>query len=308
VANISCFFIKCSGPPSPCKACLSTGSENDCHFDPSRDLRRKVAVKRTIQELSDYKDLLDSLLATLRDAPSDKLGEVIEVIQSNASMRDIAHAVGCPVTTFADSRALSNASQISFSASEDGEQGRDSQGVENFESNPRRPSEVDALSESPEAEHHVEAYNAGFDPYARVTLESLCDIPLYQVPAKPWTEITDDDNLVSHLVSLYFTWNHPCAQYLDQGILIEHMRRRDLGSDFCTPLLVNSLLSIASVWNSSSPSPSPKLTRTRHIPTTRMFIQIRGMDFRAGRLFLLRLKDYGKPRKDVHPWQISRLS
>jgi len=238
VANIRS-LRQCSGPPAPCKACVGNQSENDCHFDPSRDLRRKVAVKRTIRELSDYKELLETLLSTLQVANPEQVREVLELIQSKASMEEIAHAVDCRVKNFANSRKLSSASQLSMSVSEDSEQGLETTMTEGL---------GDKLPiSSPEDECRIESSGAAFDPYARVTLESLCDMPLYQVPATPWTQVTDDDNLVSHLVSLYFTWDHPCAQFLDQGIFIEHMRLRDLDSEFCTPLLVNSLLSMASV-------------------------------------------------------------
>jgi hypothetical protein len=190
-----------------------------------------VAVKRTIQELTDYKKLLDSLLSTIRIADPDKLGEITELIKSNGSMRDLACAVGSPVTH--------------FSISEDGEQSPEYPVTEEFANKLRRHLESDKVSTSPEEEHYMDS-RVGSNPY-RVTLESLCDIPLYQVPAKPWTEVTDDNDFVSHLVSLYFTWDHPCAQFLDQGVFLEHMRRQDLNSEFCSPLLVNSLLSVASV-------------------------------------------------------------
>ncbi|KAJ5414968.1 hypothetical protein N7509_000066 [Penicillium cosmopolitanum] len=78
---------ECSGLPSPCKACLNAGSEDECQFHPSRDLRRKVAVKRTIQELSDYKDLFDSLLSTIRLANTDQLSEVTAIIRNNVPMK-----------------------------------------------------------------------------------------------------------------------------------------------------------------------------------------------------------------------------
>jgi hypothetical protein len=87
--------------------------------------------------------------------------------------------------------------------------------------------------------------------YSAISLESLCDIPPYRVLAKPWTKATDDNDLVSHLVSLYFPWDHPCAQFVDQGIFLEHMRRGDLDSEFCSPLLVNNLLSMAGVCSPS---------------------------------------------------------
>lgn len=243
-ANFGCLYsTQCSGPPSPCKACSSAGAESDCHFDPSRDLRRKLAVKRTIQELTDYKGLLDSLLSTLRLAHGDKIKELMVLIRNNGSMKDIAHAVGSRVTKVSDLKALSTAT-----LSEDGDQNADVPSTEEFESKPRRHSELDKMSILPEEEQpHVESPRAASHPYARVTLENLCDIPIFRVPARPWTEITDDNELVSHLVSLYFTWDHPCAQFVDHGVFLDHMKRGDINSEFCTPLLVNSLLSMASV-------------------------------------------------------------
>ncbi|KAJ6108528.1 Transcription factor [Penicillium sp. IBT 18751x] len=227
---------KCSGT-YPCKACLAAGLQADCRFDPTRDLRRKVAVKRTIKELNDYKDLLETLLASIRSDPRDKLHELIELIRNNGSLRDIARAVGNPVTKFTDSEALSKASLATLSEFED--------------TKPHRRSEPDQVPNSPEEEHPRGSPRATFHPYARVALETLCDIPLFRVPARPWTEVTDDSDFVSHLVSLYFTWDHPCAQYLDQKIFIDHMTRGDTSSQFCTPLLVNSLLSMACIYSDS---------------------------------------------------------
>ncbi|KAL4882556.1 hypothetical protein BJY04DRAFT_206827 [Aspergillus karnatakaensis] len=73
----------------------------------------------------------------------------------------------------------------------------------------------------------------------------LCDSAPVKVPAKPWTTVTDDDALVSHLVSLYFTWDYPFYAFVDREILIKHWQMGNLQSDFCSPLLVNSLLANA---------------------------------------------------------------
>ncbi|KAJ6135693.1 Transcription factor [Penicillium capsulatum] len=240
---------KCSGPPSPCKACISAGSENDCHFDPSRDLRRKVAVKRTIQELTDYKDVLFSLLQTIRTGHIEKVEELTALIRDkDGSIEDIAHLLGHRVSQFSDPRTLSTVSQLTASDEGDHE-------LPFMDSHTRtqRPSEHEMAS-SPEESHPLESPQsavAAFDPYARVSLESLCDIPLFQVPAKPWTNVTSDNGLVSHLVSLYFTWDHPCAQFVDQAVFLRHMAQGDLHSEVCTPLLVNSLLAMASVYSDS---------------------------------------------------------
>lgn len=38
-----------------------------------------------------------------------------------------------------------------------------------------------------------------------LSISALCDTTLFRVPAQPWTNATDDDDLVSHLISIFFT-------------------------------------------------------------------------------------------------------
>lgn len=75
----------------------------------------------------------------------------------------------------------------------------------------------------------------------------LCDEAPCKVPAKPWTNVTEDDDLVSHLVSLYFTWDYPFWSFLDRDVFLRHMARGDLESEFCSPFLVNAVLANACV-------------------------------------------------------------
>ncbi|KAL4970638.1 transcription factor domain-containing protein [Aspergillus stella-maris] len=73
----------------------------------------------------------------------------------------------------------------------------------------------------------------------------LCDFAPVKVPAKPWTTVTNDDALVSHLISLYFTWDYPFYAFVDREILVKHMQMGNLQSDFCSPFLINALLANA---------------------------------------------------------------
>lgn len=75
----------------------------------------------------------------------------------------------------------------------------------------------------------------------------LCDEAPFKVPAKPWTSVTEDDDLVSHLVSLYFTWDYPFYSFLDRDVFLRHMAGGNLESEFCSPFLVNALLANACV-------------------------------------------------------------
>lgn len=155
---------------------------------------------------------MHSLLASLRSPDPNRVDLLLSLIRRNASLLDIAAVTAEAPVSSGDANAAE-----SISRSDSG----------------------DIVLQSPEGSF--------VDSHSHVTLEMLCDIPLFQVPAKPWTAVTDDDNLVSHLVSLYFTWEHPFSQLVDQVILLAEMSKGGLDSELCTPFLVNSLLAMASV-------------------------------------------------------------
>lgn len=86
----------------------------------------------------------------------------------------------------------------------------------------------------------------------------LCSLAPVRVPARPWTTVTDSDDLVSHLVSLYLTWGYPFYAFFCRETFVKHMRMGHLNSDFCSPFLVNALLANACVsCKASSTLPQP---------------------------------------------------
>ncbi|GAB1209841.1 hypothetical protein APSETT445_008629 [Aspergillus pseudonomiae] len=201
---------KCTGRPAPCKACQNTDAE--CVFDETLDLRRKVAARRTLGELEYYRGLLYSLLESLRSSDKDKVNHILETIRGSALLSNVANVVDAPAD-------LSDAS-----------------------SDNAKP-----LANTDDAIAQQERLAA--DAHSRITLEKLCDIPVFQVPVKPWTTVTEDGHLVSHLISLYFTWDHPLSQIVDQTVFLRHMREGNKNTEFCTPFLVNSMLAIASTYS-----------------------------------------------------------
>ena len=78
-------------------------------------------------------------------------------------------------------------------------------------------------------------------------IQYLCSFAPVRVPARPWTTVTDSDDLVSHLVSLYLTWGYPFFAFFCHDTFVKHMRMGHLNSDFCSPFLVNALLANACV-------------------------------------------------------------
>jgi hypothetical protein len=71
--------------------------------------------------------------------------------------------------------------------------------------------------------------------------------PLFRLPAAPWTTVTDDDEHVSHLISLWFTWVHPFYYWIDRELFLRDMQSGSLDSKFCSPFLVNAILADACV-------------------------------------------------------------
>lgn len=80
-----------------------------------------------------------------------------------------------------------------------------------------------------------------------MNIDRLTDIPLFELRAKPWTEATTDDEFVSHLVSLWLTWDHVVRNWIDKDLFIAAMKSGDVNSPFCSPFLVNIILSQACV-------------------------------------------------------------
>ncbi|KAL4912317.1 fungal-specific transcription factor domain-containing protein [Aspergillus aurantiobrunneus] len=197
---------KCTGRPSPCKACEATNG--NCIFNENLDLRRKIAAQKAQGDLERYQKLLCDLLEYLRTANDERISRILGVIRAGG---DVEY----------------NANLVIQSALAEG--------------SPFEDLVVDASDGSSE-DNRVRKDS-------RITVEKLCDNPLFQVPSKPWTKVTDDDHLVSGLVSLYFTWDHPLMQVVDQEMFLRDMSAGDMSSEFCSPTLVDSILAVASTYS-----------------------------------------------------------
>lgn len=53
------------------------------------------------------------------------------------------------------------------------------------------------------------------------TDENRDEGPPHWVPASPWTAITDSEEAVSHLVSLYFAWINPTWRFVEQELFLQ---------------------------------------------------------------------------------------
>ncbi|KAL4913090.1 hypothetical protein BDW62DRAFT_214528 [Aspergillus aurantiobrunneus] len=203
--------LKCRGDP-PCQHCVANGIE--CRVNEMADQRRKLPQKRKLEGLEQSNDILVRLLSAIRGSENKRIAQLMNLIRSHPSMSE-----------------LQNFLKENFTRSD-------------IEKSPElREVQHRVLRATEEPEGEEVAPRA---PRRVLDVRRLADNPVYRVPAKPWTTVTDDDDLVSHLVSLYFTWSYPFFCWIDREVFIREMQRGDMQSPYCTPFLVNTILSEAS--------------------------------------------------------------
>ncbi|OKL57382.1 hypothetical protein UA08_07414 [Talaromyces atroroseus] len=219
--------IKCVGS-NPCKNC----HENSlyCEINDETDGRRRFALKRKVEDLEQDRHLLLGLVEALRDDDYHTM-QLLNLIRSNASLDEIRLAVynrmerlsmpasaSVPVPALMSMLAPSSTSPTPF--------------VSNHTAMP--------VFQAPESNT-----NRKIMDIARLT-----DIPLFELPARPWTGVTSDDAFVSHLISLWFTWDHICGNWIDKNLFTREMKPGDINSPFCSPFLVNTILSLGCLYSS----------------------------------------------------------
>ncbi|QQK43763.1 C6 transcription factor, putative [Penicillium digitatum] len=211
---------KCSGT-SPCANCQTF--KRVCIFDESLDQRRRVAAKRTADELSYHRDLLSDLFKLVREANESDALHLLTIIRQNAPADEI--------------RAYINEALASLTSSTSTSAAHKQETVAKLEDMRRL---VNVEGTGPTFRRKV------------MDIHYLCDSAPCEVPAAPWTRVTADADLVSHLISLYFAWDWPFTAVLDKEVFVRHMRRGVLGSEFCSPFLVNAVLSNACYFSEFS--------------------------------------------------------
>lgn len=155
--------------------------------------------------------LLDRLIATLRESDRTYAAQITNLIRSHASLDEI--------------RAF----------------------MDDLMERPR----LEKTPELIDACHSVHQWHESQKRVIRTRPEpkqlQLSDMPLFRVPAHPWTSVTEDDDFVSHLISLWFTWAHPFLNWIDRDLFIREMQTGSIDSEFCSPFLVNIILADACV-------------------------------------------------------------
>lgn len=65
----------------------------------------------------------------------------------------------------------------------------------------------------------------------------------YNYRVSHWTNVTDDEHLISHLMTMYFTWHYPFFVTLSRDLFYRDYIQ-GISSQYCSSLLVNAMLAL----------------------------------------------------------------
>lgn len=92
------------------------------------------------------------------------------------------------------------------------------------------PASLPAPSANSSAQRPETTFYAGLD-----TRTDRDNYALHQVPASPWVVITDDDEAISHLVSLFLAWINPGWRFVEQDLFLQGKWATETSQAFIIP-------------------------------------------------------------------------
>ncbi|KAI9830707.1 MAG: hypothetical protein M1826_004536 [Phylliscum demangeonii] len=263
---------KCDGRRPSCESCVAR--TQDCAYEVEANETKPAALKRKNEALTERVEDLRVLVEYLRSGTEEEAADVLRRLRSSEEANETVKFIRQGALLLSGSPRLSAGAAAAplpspASASEE-DDGRPEPRPTTANSSGRFPSIREWFPTDLAAEHrpgpwpqrrrmmpapgHPDGYVSSEAAWiTEDPRECVATAPYLSVPARPWTQITDDDDFVSHLVSLYFTWDQPFHGTVEMESFLDGMRsvnadgsiRPSMCSQFCSPPLVNAILAKA---------------------------------------------------------------
>ncbi|KAI5784739.1 fungal-specific transcription factor domain-containing protein [Geopyxis carbonaria] len=232
---------KCDGASPACSTCKAV-YQMECVYDSDGDRRRKStgsslnsATKKEKEQMDQTKDApvkgegLDDVVSRLRDAPSwPEVSSIVDHLKTHGNMQGYSKTDGDPAEITKMGQASSDNHRdvmISNQISQDiGVLEVDRLGnLRHF----GRRSSLELIHSDIGSQFGMRSPNRDLDV---------------------WTTVTNDENFISELLYLYFTWHHPIHLLVSKSCFLSDMHKHR--SKYCSSLLVNALLALACHYSS----------------------------------------------------------
>ncbi|KAJ9216289.1 transcriptional regulator family: Fungal Specific TF [Paecilomyces variotii] len=248
---------KCDGNLPSCAACSSV-YHTPCIYDPNSDHRRKGVYKKDIDNLRTRNTTLQTLVQAILNYDEEEAFDLVRQIRSCDNLEDVAESIvareqGLPLGND-DADSAVEEDEIQTDQFEAELAGKMSElmldGSVKFIGGTSNLIFLPPGSE-PEEEFDSALIGTGLQSDFSVT---------------QWTRVTNDEQLIGHLMTMYFTWHYAYFTTLSKELFYrDYVRGRP--SQYCSSLLVNAILALGchfSSWEGAREDPKDSATAGDH--------------------------------------------
>ena len=212
-------MVKCSGL-DPCERCTSRNLR--CDYDSNLDQRtQRGELKRRLDGMEEQTAILRGIVDALRNSNDNDESAITEIVRRDVNYNDIHRSL-----------------QHYFAKT-------DKQIRERSPARRELNNQVWTVTQTSRSMTSSSAILEGHRKKRVLDVSHIVDRPPIRIKAQPWTNVTTDDTLVSHIFSAWMMWERPLFNWIDRELLLQDMQAGELGARFCSPFLVNAMLACA---------------------------------------------------------------
>ena len=228
-------------------------------YDPNSDHRRKGVYKKDTDTLRTKNTTLLTLIQALLNYEEEDAFDLVRQIRSCDSLEDVAQSIlgqGRGSTTATEDTAASGDEALMQADQFESELAGKMSELVLDGSRKFIGGTSNLIFLPPGAE--LNEFNSTLGGHA---LDQGHDYSVTQ-----WTRVTSDERLISHLMTMYFTWHYPFFTTLSKDLFYRDYIR-GVPSQYCSTLLVNAMLALGchfSSWEGAREDPRNSATAGDH--------------------------------------------
>ncbi|KKK14892.1 hypothetical protein P175DRAFT_0472874 [Aspergillus ochraceoroseus IBT 24754] len=250
---------KCDGNLPSCAACSSV-YHTPCVYDPNSDHRRKGVYKKETDTLRTKNTTLLTLIqALLNYEEEEDAFELVRQIRSCDNLEDVAQSVLDRESGSSPASGEAAPTDDDMPTQTDQFEAELAGKMSNLMLDGSRKfigGTSNLIFLPPGSE--LNEFNPGLN---NQQLDNNIESAVAQ-----WTRVTDDEQLTSHLLTMYFTWHYPFFTTLSKELFYRDYVR-GVSSQYCSSFLVNAMLALGchfSSWPDAREDPDNPATAGDH--------------------------------------------
>ncbi|KAJ5120652.1 uncharacterized protein N7515_010040 [Penicillium bovifimosum] len=249
---------KCDGNLPSCAACSSV-YHTPCVYDPNSDHRRKGVYKKDTDTTRTRNTTLQTLIQAILNYEEADAFDLVRQIRACDDLEDVAASI-------AQEKGFMSADQVTKESANN----ENAAEIDQFES--ELAGKMSELMLDGSRKFIGGTSNLIFlPPDCELESSSISNRLALGTENQPhavsrWTQVTDDDSLISHLMTMYFTWHYPFFTILSKNLFYRDYIR-GISSSYCSALLVNAMLALGchfSSWQGAFENPQDIATAGNH--------------------------------------------